>query len=195
MSNDEVDPNRRRFLTAATAAAGGVGAAFAAVPFIASFQPSARTRAVGAPIEVDISKLEPGQMMTDQWRGKPIWIVRRSEEALQELEELRGRLRDPDSEQDQQPEYAANPYRSVEPEYFVVIGLCTHLGCSPSYLPEEGELSADWPGGFFCPCHGSKFDLAGRVFKGVPAPTNLVVPPYHYRSDSVIVVGADQETA
>ena len=197
MSSSEVDPKRRKFLTTATAAVGGVGAAFAAVPFIASFQPSARTKAVGAPIEIDISKIEPGGMITDQWRGKPIWVVRRTKESLATLEEIGSDLRDPDSQVEQQPSYAANTHRSVNPEYLVVIGLCTHLGCSPTYMGDQENitLGADWRGGFFCPCHGSKFDLAGRVYSGVPAPTNLEVPPYHYVSDSLIVVGADQESA
>ncbi len=197
MSSQEVDPKRRRFLTAATAAVGGVGAAFVAVPFIASFQPSARTKALGAPNEIDISKIEPGQRITDQWRGKPVWVVRRTPEMLEALDGMTDKLRDPQSEVEQQPGYAANPHRSIEPEYLVVVGLCTHLGCSPSFLPAEGaeSMGPDWKGGFFCPCHGSKFDLAGRVYKGVPAPTNLEVPPYHYRTESVIVVGADQEAA
>ncbi|RME34932.1 MAG: ubiquinol-cytochrome c reductase iron-sulfur subunit [Gammaproteobacteria bacterium] len=193
--SDGVDSNRRRFLTATTAVVGGVGAAFVAVPFIKSMMPSERAKAVGAPVEVDISKLQPGQRLIAQWRGKPVWVVRRSEETLKALKEMADELRDPASEvEEQQPEYARNPYRSIKPEYLVVIGICTHLGCSPNYLPPgaPNDLGPDWKGGFLCPCHGSKFDLAGRVFKGVPAPTNLVVPPHKYLSDTLILVGVDQ---
>lgn len=197
MSNKEADFERRNFLTAATSVVGAVGAAFAAVPFIASFEPSARTRAVGAPVEVDISKLEPGQRIIAKWRGKPVWIIRRTEETLAELSELDDRLNDPKSEVDQQPPYAQNEYRSIRPEILVLIGICTHLGCSPIYAPTGGEygLGDDWKGGFFCPCHGSKFDMAGRVYQDVPAPTNLEVPPYQFLSDNVILVGADQRTS
>lgn len=195
MQDQQVDRKRRRFLTAATTVVGGAGCAFAAVPFIASFQPSARTRAIGAPIEIDIGKLAPGQMITDKWRGKPVWVVRRTPEMLARLAELEPRLRDPASEEPQQPAYAANQYRSIKPEFLVVVGICTHLGCSPTYVPEpDGELGEDWLGGFFCPCHGSRFDLAGRVYKGVPAPANLEVPPYTFISDNVILVGADEES-
>lgn len=195
MHDQQVDRKRRRFLTAATTVVGGAGCAFAAVPFIASFQPSARTRAIGAPIEIDIGKLAPGQMITDKWRGKPVWVVRRTPEMIERLAELEPRLRDPGSEEPQQPAYAANRYRSIKPEFLVVVGICTHLGCSPTYVPEpDGELGEDWLGGFFCPCHGSRFDLAGRVYKGVPAPTNLEVPPYAFISDNVILVGADEES-
>ena len=194
-ANNGVDLRRRRLLTAATSVVGAVGAAYVAVPFVASMSPSARARAIGAPVEAEIGGLEPGQQMTVKWRGKPVWIVRRTQENLQALSGLADRLRDPDSENiDQQPKYAQNLGRSIKDEYLVVIGLCTHLGCSPTYMPVEAPPgTSDWKGGFFCPCHGSMFDLAGRVYQGVPAPTNLVVPPYSFLSDTRIVVGVDQE--
>lgn len=198
MSQDGVDNGRRRFLTASTAVVGGIGGLFVAYPFLASWQPSAKARAAGAPVEVDISKLEPGQRITAEWRGKPVWIVRRTDEALSLLDKVEPLLADPDSEKDQQPEYAQNQVRSIKPEYMVVIGICTHLGCSPLYRPEVGaaDLGGDeWYGGFFCPCHGSKFDLAGRVYSGVPAPTNLVVPPYHFIDENHILVGEGKEEA
>lgn len=194
MASHQVDTNRRRFLTVATSVVGGVGAAFAAVPFVASFQPSARTKAIGAPVEIDVSQLAPGQRVIAQWRGKPVWVVRRTEEALGALQALDGEVSDPKSERPQQPEYAANPTRSLKPEYLVVVGICTHLGCSPNYVPADdpGALGPDWKGGFFCPCHGSKFDLAGRVYKAVPAPTNLEVPKHKYLSETVILIGEDE---
>lgn len=194
-ANNGVDLRRRRLLTAATSVVGAVGAAYVAVPFVASMSPSARARAIGAPVEAEIGGLEPGQQMTVKWRGKPVWIVRRTQENLQALSGLADRLRDPDSENiDQQPKYAQNLGRSIKDEYLVVIGLCTHLGCSPTYMPVEAPPgTSDWKGGFFCPCHGSMFDLAGRVYQGVPAPTNLEVPPYSFLSDTRIVVGVDQE--
>lgn len=197
MSTGGVDKGRRRFLTAATAVVGGVGAAATLVPFLSSFQPSARARAAGAPVEVDISKLEPGQRLTVEWRGKPVWIVRRTDEMLANLEAVADQLRDPESEKNQQPDYARNDSRAIKPEYLVVIGICTHLGCSPTFRPEvaPADLGADWKGGFFCPCHGSRFDLAGRVYAGVPAPTNLVIPPYSYVSDSRVLIGVDQGAA
>lgn len=198
MSTEGVDKGKRRFLTAATTVVGGVGAAYAVAPFVISMQPSARTQAAGAPVEADISKLEPGQKMTVEWRGKPIWIVRRDEQTLESLDALADQLRDPESQvASQQPPYAANEYRSIKPEISVLVGICTHLGCSPTYRPEiaPADLGPDWKGGFFCPCHGSKFDLAGRVYQGVPAPTNLVVPPYKYLSDTRIVVGEDPDNA
>jgi ubiquinol-cytochrome c reductase iron-sulfur subunit len=165
-----------------------------AVPFIASMQPSAKAQAAGAPVEADIAKLEPGQRIIVEWRGKPVWIVRRTKEMLEALPSLDGQLRDPQSEvASQQPSYAKNSHRAIKEEYLVVVGICTHLGCSPTYRPElaPADLGADWKGGFFCPCHGSRFDLAGRVYQGVPAPTNLEVPPYKYLSDSRIIVGLD----
>jgi ubiquinol-cytochrome c reductase iron-sulfur subunit len=160
--------------------------------------PSARAKAAGAPVEIDISAVEPGQRITAEWRGKPIWVVRRTESQLANLPSLDGNLRDPASEVvDQQPSYAQNPTRSIKPEFAVLVGICTHLGCSPTFRPElaPADLGADWKGGFFCPCHGSTFDLAGRVFQSVPAPTNLVVPPHRYISDSRILIGEDQEAA
>jgi len=197
MSSSDVNPDRRRFLTGAVVAMGGIGSAFAAVPFIASWAPSERAKAIGAPVEVDIGKLEPGQLTRVKWQGKPVWVVRRTERALEALSAVEPKLRDPASSAPQQPPYAANEYRSIKPEYLVLVGICTHLGCSPSYRPEvaPADLGEDWLGGFFCPCHGSRFDFAGRVYAGVPAPTNLVVPPHRYLSDSTILIGEDPETA
>lgn len=195
MSDDKIDTSRRRFLTAATAVIGGVGVAYAAAPFICSWFPSAKAKALGAPVKIDISKLEPGAQMTVEWRGQPVWVIHRTKSMLDKLPQLDNELRDPTSEHDQQPPYAHNEYRSIKPEYLVLIGICTHLGCVPMYRPEIGSVEPSWQGGFFCPCHGSRFDLAGRVFKGVPAPLNLVVPPYEYISDNVIVVGVDQKAA
>lgn len=197
MSNEGVDKGRRRFLIGSTAALGAVGAVGAAVPFVASWNPSAKAKAAGAPAKVDISKLEPGQQMIASWRGKPIWILKRTEEALANLKTIDSRLSDPNSEAPQQPEYIPHTSaRSLKPEIAVMTGICTHLGCSPTYRPEVApeDLGADWVGGFFCPCHGSRFDLSGRVFKGSPAPTNLVIPPHSYADDNTIIVGIDQET-
>lgn len=198
MQDSGIDNKRRHFLTAAATVVGGVGALATAVPFVSALSPSAKTKAIGGPVEVDIGGLKPGEMKVEKWRGKPVWILRRSEAALADLTDLTDMadiLRDPDSDVEQQPEYAKNDYRSVNPEYLVVVGLCTHLGCSPTYLArdEKHELGADWKGGFFCPCHGSKFDLAGRVYKGVPAPANLVVPKYQFISESKILIGDDTE--
>jgi ubiquinol-cytochrome c reductase iron-sulfur subunit len=199
MSDKEVDKSKRRFLTQLTTAVGLVGAGVAAVPFVMSMTPSARARAAGAPVEVDISKLEAGQMLTVEWRGKPVWIVKRTPDMLAKLDQIQNLLVDPASAvASQQPDYAKNTARSIKPEILVLVGICTHLGCSPSQKIQAGPASGlgeDWPGGFFCPCHGSKFDLAGRVFKGVPAPTNLVVPPYSYVSDAHITIGVDQKGA
>jgi ubiquinol-cytochrome c reductase iron-sulfur subunit len=190
---------RRHFLTVATAATGVVGAVAAAVPFVASFKPSARAQALGVPIEIDISKIEPGAMTKHEWRGKAIYVVHRTEEMLASLDQHLGLLEDPDSEDDgsKQPEYARNPHRSIKPAFLVLEGVCTHLGCAPLQRFEVGpeDLGPDWPGGFFCPCHGSKFDLAGRVFSGVPAPYNLPVPPHRYVNDNTIVIGADAGSA
>jgi len=181
-------------LIAATSVVGVVGAGFAAVPFIASMNPSARAKAAGAPVEADISKLEPGALLRVKWRGKPIWIVNRTPEMLAALPSLDPFLVDPNSEVPQQPEYCKNPTRSIKPEYLVAIGICTHLGCSPNYRPEVApdDLGPDWKGGFLCPCHGSRFDLAARVYKGVPAPTNLVIPKHMYVNDTTILVGQDK---
>ena len=193
MSAEGVDLKKRRFLTAATSVVGAVGVGFALVPFIASMQPSAKARAAGAPAEADISKLEPGQMLRVKWRGQPVWVVHRTEQNLKDMETLTGELLDPNSEAPQQPSYSKNPHRSRKPQYLVAIGICTHLGCSPSFRPEvaPADLGPAWKGGFFCPCHGSTFDLAGRVFKGVPAPSNLVIPPYRFLSDTLILIGDD----
>ena len=188
MSLDDADNSRRRFLTAATVVVGAVGTAFVAVPFVASWSPSARAKTAGAPVKADISQLQPGQQIIIKWRGKPVWVVRRDDKALATLPEVEDLLRDPQSESSKQPEYALNEYRSRKPEILIMVGICTHLGCSPTYQP---EITADFQGGFFCPCHGSKFDFAGRVYQGVPAPTNLEVPPHYYVSDNVIVIGED----
>lgn len=197
MSNDAVDRNKRRFLVAATTAMGGVAAVAVAVPFVSSMLPSERAKAAGAPVEVDISKVEPGMLLTVEWRSKPVWVVNRTKEMLDMLPKHDDRLSDPNSEVPQQPEYCKNPTRSIKPEYLVAVGICTHLGCVPTYRKDVGaaDIGADWPGGFFCPCHGSRFDLAARVFKGSPAPTNLVIPPHKYLSDSRLLVGDDSKGA
>lgn len=198
MSEIAVDPDRRRFLTGTAVVIGGIGAGLASIPFVASFQPSERAKAVGAPVEADIGKLEPGQLVTFKWRGKPVWVLRRTAEQLAALEGMTdATLADPASADSEQPEFAVNAHRSSKPEYLVLVGLCTHLGCSPTFLPSvdaEG-MGSDWEGGFFCPCHGSKFDLSGRVYKGVPAPRNMVVPPYRYLSESTIVIGEEEAGA
>ena len=196
MSEEGANKSRRRFLTGAVSVVGGVGAAYTAVPFLAYWNPSATTRAAGAPVEVDTSTLKPGQKVNISWRGQPVWVIRRSEAAVEALESVSDQLRDPDSAvASQQPAYAQNPHRSIDPEFLVLVPICTHLGCIPSFMPQAGSLDADWQGGFFCPCHGSKFDMAGRVYAGVPAPTNLVVPPYRMADNGLIVVGEDQEAA
>lgn len=198
MANPEVNTGRRRFLTATTAVVGAIGAGFAAVPFVSSWQPSAKARVAGAPVEQDISKLEVGQRLIVQWRGQPVWIIRRDEAQLAALPSLDTSLRDPDSKNiDQQPAYAANAHRSIRPEIGVMVGLCTHLGCSPSFVPEmvPQSFDANWKGGFYCPCHNSRFDLAGRVYAGVPAPTNLRVPPHRFLDDDRILIGVDTEGA
>ena len=184
---------RRRFLVAATAAVGTVGIVATAVPFVMSFWPSERAKAAGAPVDVDISKLEPGQKINVEWRGKVCWLINRTPEMVANLPKMDARLADPKSEVKQQPSYCKNETRSIKPNVLVAVGICTHLGCSPTYRPEiaPADLGSDWLGGFFCPCHQSKFDLAGRVFKGVPAPTNLVVPPHRYASDTHVVIGED----
>lgn len=196
---DGVDNNKRRFLTiAATSAVAAVGAVGAAVPFIASWNPSARAKAAGAPVEADFSKLQSGQMMRVEWRGKPVWIVRRTDQNLKDLPTLDDSLRDPRSlVKSQQPSYADNEMRAIKPEYSILVGICTHLGCSPTYRPELApeDLGDKWRGGFFCPCHGSRFDLAGRVFKNVPAPKNLVVPPHMYLSATRVIIGVDEGAA
>jgi ubiquinol-cytochrome c reductase iron-sulfur subunit len=195
--SDGVNLGRRRFLGVATGVTSAVGVAFVAVPFLASWKPSARARALGAPVEVDISKLEEGALLRVEWRGKPVWVLKRTPEMIERIAQADEMVRDPKSEEPQQPEYAANHHRSIKPEVLVVIGSCTHLGCSPMprFEPGAAELGADWPGGFFCACHGSKFDLAGRVWRGVPAPLNLVVPPHRYVDESTILVGVDTGAA
>jgi ubiquinol-cytochrome c reductase, iron-sulfur subunit len=194
MSEDRVNLRRRHFLTMTASVVGGMGVLYSAAPFISSMQPSAKAEAAGAPVEIDIGNLKPGELRVVEWRGQPVWIIRRTEEELKVLESTVSQLRDPDSEEDQQPPYARNKYRSIKPEYLVLLGICTHLGCSPTYRPDVAplDLGSDWQGGFFCPCHGSRFDLAGRVFKGVPAPTNLPVPPYSYLSDTRLLIGVDE---
>ena len=188
MSSDDADNSRRRFLTAATVVVGAVGTAAVAVPFLSSWSPSARAKSAGAPVEANISKLEPGQQIIVKWRGKPIWVVRRDQNALATLPRVVDELRDPESDDSVQPDYAKNEQRSRKAEFLIVEGICTHLGCSPTYQP---EITTDFQGGFFCPCHGSKFDFAGRVYAGVPAPTNLTIPPHYYVSDDVILIGED----
>lgn len=196
--SDEIDRGRRQLLTAATTLTGAVGVAFAAVPFLASWKPSARAKALGAPVEIDIGKLESGAMLKIEWRGKPVWVLRRTPEMIERLRANDALLADPDSRMSRQPDYAQNEARAVNAEYFVVLGVCTHLGCAPMsrFEPGDAELTTlqagDWPGGFYCPCHGSKFDLSGRVFRGVPAPTNLEVPPYTFADRGRIVIGLDQ---
>ncbi|KJZ14511.1 MAG: ubiquinol-cytochrome c reductase iron-sulfur subunit [Marinomonas sp.] len=193
MSQSDVNKGRRRFLVGTTSAIGAVGAVGIATPFVASWKPSAKAKAAGAPVKVDVSKLETGQQMIVEWRGQPVWVVKRSKETLDNLTKISDQLSDPSSEKDQQPEYAQNAYRSIKPEIVVLLGICTHLGCSPTYRPELApeDLGPEWVGGYFCPCHGSRFDLAGRVYKSVPAPINLLVPPYQYLSDNVILIGDD----
>jgi len=192
-----VDTKRRRFLVNSTSVIAAVGAGFVAVPFLSSWMPSERAKNAGAPVEADISKLEEGRLLIVEWQSKPVWIVRRSQKTLSDLVTLDDILSDPASVEEQQPAYAQNANRSIKPEISVLVGICTHLGCSPTFRPELGpvDLGADWLGGFFCPCHSSKFDLAGRVYQGVPAPTNLVVPPHHYVSENVILIGQDGEAA
>ncbi len=199
MSEDQVDRGRRHFLLVATTVTGVVGAGLTAVPFLASWKPSARAQALGAPVDADVSKLELGAILKVNWRGQAIFIVRRTPEMLATLTTaaVTDNLRDPQSQESEQPDYATNDTRALKPEYLVLVGVCTHLGCAPldRFQPQDAELGATWPGGFYCPCHGSKFDLAGRVFKDVPAPTNLRVPPYRFVNEGVIQIGADSEIA
>lgn len=192
---ETVNLKRRQVLAGATGVVGAVGAAFVAVPFVGSWQPSEKARAAGAPVNADISGLQPGQMITLNWRGKPVWVVRRTPAMLDQLAELDSVVRDPQSESSIQPEYCQNPTRAIKPEFLVVVGICTHLGCSPLYrpAPNSPDMAANWRGGFFCPCHGSSFDLAGRVFRSVPAPTNLEIPPHSYLSETTIRVGEDAD--
>lgn len=193
MADSTLDSGKRRFLLGATGVVGGIGAVAAATPFVMSFFPSERAKAAGAPVEVDIAKLELGQKIDVEWRGKVVWIINRTPAMLESLPKMDSRVADPKSEMPQQPPYAKNETRSIKPPVFIAVGICTHLGCSPTFRPEvaPADLGPDWLGGFFCPCHQSKFDLAGRVLNGVPAPTNLVVPPHKYASDTRIVIGED----
>ncbi|MYM64648.1 ubiquinol-cytochrome c reductase iron-sulfur subunit [Pseudomaricurvus sp. HS19] len=198
MSNDGVNKGRRRFLTAATSVVGAAGAVGVAVPFVASWNPSAKAKAAGAPVKANLAKIEPGQMVVVEWRGKPVYVVRRTPEILANLPKMNDKLRDPEALELQQPEYVKGIARSIpgHEEFLILLGLCTHLGCAPMFRPEVGAADlggAEWLGGFFCPCHGSKFDLAGRVLKGVPAPLNLEVPPHKYETDTVVTIGVDQE--
>lgn len=190
---DEIDQKRRCFLRRATTAVGGIGLAAAAVPFISYWLPSTDTEAASAPIRIDISKLKPREQLTVPWRGMPIWIISRDKEMLDTLAKITNKLRDPLSVQDQQPAYCANTHRSIKPEFFVAIGICTHLGCVPTYRPDVGTVSPDWLGGFYCPCHGSKYDLAGRVYQDVPAPLNLKIPRHKYATDTEIIIGEDAD--
>jgi len=195
MSSDSIDMERRQFLTGTATVLGGVGASVAAIPFVSTFQPSARAKAIGAPVEANIDQIEPGQRVTYKWRGKPVWVVRRTEEQLKALEDSTAVLADPASAKSTQPVFAENSWRSLNREYLVLVGICTHLGCSPSFRPllSDEIMGADWQGGFYCPCHGSKFDLSGRVYAGVPAPTNMEVPPYKFLTDTRILIGESEE--
>ncbi len=193
VAKDEVDQKRRCFIRRATTAVGGIGLAAASVPFFQYWMPSADTEAAGAPIKIDISKLKPREQLTVPWRGMPIWVISRDEEMLGTLSKLTDSLRDPLCEQDQQPAYCKNEYRSIKPQLLVTIGICTHLGCVPTYRPDVASVDPAWLGGFYCPCHGSKYDLSGRVFKDVPAPLNLKIPRHMYVSDTEILIGQDAE--
>lgn len=192
-----VDPRRRRFLVISTSVVGVAGVTVGSVPFFGSMLPSERALAAGAPVAVDVAKLEPGQQITVKWQRKPVWILRRSEDMLKRLDRPAAQLRDPESQvKSQQPAYAQNTYRSLRPEFFVTTAICTHLGCVPKFRPDLApvDLGSDWPGGYFCPCHGSRFDFAGRVYAGVPAPTNLVIPPYRFLSDGEIQIGVHPDS-
>jgi ubiquinol-cytochrome c reductase iron-sulfur subunit len=197
MSKQDTDQGKRQFLVAATTVAGGVAAGAAAVPFVASMLPSERAKAAGAPVEVDLSEIAPGERKTIEWQGKPVWVVRRTKEMLDSIRGNDGNVVDPQSKKKMQPAYATNEMRAIKDEYLVVVGICTHLGCSPvsKFAKQAEAFDPNWQGGFYCPCHGSLFDLAGRVFKNKPAPDNLVVPPYKYLSDTRIVIGDDTKGA
>ncbi len=196
MAKDNIDQGRRKAITLGTAVVGGIGAAVATWPFLSSMNPSASALAAGAPVEVDVSKMEPGQQIQEIWRRKPVWIIRRTPEMVKTLAGLTGKLRDPNSEiESQQPSFAQNEFRSINEEFLVLIGICTHLGCSPEFKPNPGDVGVTWQGGFYCACHGSRFDLAGRVFKNVPANKNLEVPPYHFISENRILIGLTEEEA
>ena len=190
MKNESINVKRRRFLIATSGLLGAAGIA-GSIPFIASWLPSAKAKALGAPVDIDISNIEEGQKVTVEWRGKPIFVINRPESALKNLENIKDKLRDPNCNEQQQPAYIKNSHRAINKNIFVVIGICTHLGCVPIYKPKIGEIEPSWLGGFFCPCHGSKFDLAGRVYKGVPAPLNLVIPPHKYIGNKILRIGED----
>ncbi len=193
MAAKPFEPERRRFLLQTASVLGAVGAGMATAPFLGYLRPGMQALEAADPIEIDVSKIAPRQLVRTEWMGRPIWILHRTEEMLRGLEEVETFLADPDSERSQQPESCKNRYRSIKPEFFVAVGLCTHLACSPTYRPEVAppDLGPEWRGGFFCPCHGSRFDLAGRVFKNVPAPVNLAVPPHHYRTETLLVIGEE----
>ena len=197
MSNDGVNSGRRRFLVAATSVVGAAGAVGAAIPFLGSWAPSARAKAAGAPVRVNISKIQPGQQVVAEWRGQPVFILNRTPEILERLKGIEGSLADPSSKESEQPSYVGPEDRSIKPGLLVVLGLCTHLGCAPTFRPEvaPADLGPEWVGGYFCACHGSRYDLAGRVYKSQPAPLNLPVPPYSYETDEVVIIGVDEETA
>jgi ubiquinol-cytochrome c reductase iron-sulfur subunit len=197
MGSDGINPGRRRFLVAATSVVGAAGAVGAAIPFVGSWSPGAKAKAAGAPVRINIAKLEPGQQMVAEWRGQPVFVLRRGDAILANLAKMPPRLADPDSRDSVQPDYVDHRLRSIKPDILLVVGICTHLGCSPTFRPEVApvDLGADWLGGYFCPCHGSHYDLAGRVYKAQPAPLNLPVPPHSYESNDIIVIGVDQEKA
>ena len=197
MTESNKSLNRRNFLANLTKVMGGIGGIFAVIPFLSTMSPSEKAKSAGAPIEIDVSGLKPGAFKVVEWRGKPVWVVRRTAEMINNTQEDNNILSDPKSLEEHQPKYTQNKFRSLNPEYLVLLGICTHLGCSPLYKPNSktAELGLDWKGGFFCPCHGSKFDLSGRVHRGMPAPYNLEVPPYYFVSESRIIVGKDGESA
>ena len=197
MSQDGVNVGRRRFLIAATSVVGAVGAVGVAIPFIKYWNPSAKAKAAGAPVKVNISKLAPGQQVIVEWQGKPVFVLRRSQEILDNARKLESKLRDVGSQESEQPSYAQNEFRAIREDILVLVGLCTHLGCSPKFVPEVKpmDFDPDWMGGYYCPCHGSKYDLAGRVYLGVPAPTNMLVPPYLFQGDDILIVGVDEEAS
>ncbi|MES2534660.1 MAG: ubiquinol-cytochrome c reductase iron-sulfur subunit [Pseudomonadota bacterium] len=196
MAGKETDKSRRTLL-AATVGLGSIGVVASAIPFLKSMAPSEAARAAGAPAETDLSKIAPGKLVTVEFRGRPVWVLHRTDEMVKSLGKSEAQLADPESERSEQPPYAKNPVRSIKPQFFIATGVCTHLGCIPSFRPEPGaaDLGADWPGGFYCPCHGSRFDLAGRVYVNVPAPTNLEIPPHVYLSDTRVLIGSDKNPA
>ncbi len=195
MSNDGVNAGRRRFLVAATSVVGAAGAAGAAIPFLGSWAPSAKAKAAGAPVRVNISKVEPGQQIVAEWRGQPVFVLHRTPEIMEGLKKLEPSLADPESKESDQPTYVNQEERSIKPELLIVLGVCTHLGCAPTFRPEvaPADLGPEWVGGYFCACHGSRYDLAGRVYKSQPAPLNLPVPPHSYESDNIVIIGIDEE--